>query len=105
MRWSRSSDKETGAGYQWSFNDIPVFNAPISSGASILAVRESFERIEFTRLPDGSFVKATIRAAEGHPELVDLVFSWYVRVGIKQFPSVRLSYDKLARRRISRIRT
>lgn len=91
--------KETGEGYLWSFNDIPVFNAPLPSGASILAVRESFDRIEFTRLPDGNFVKANTHAVEGHPELVDLVFSWYVRVVIKQFPSVRLSYDKPARRR------
>lgn len=86
-------DKETVEGYQWSFNGIQVFNAPLSSGASILAVRESFEQIKFTRLPDGSFVKATTRSVDGHPELVDLVFSWYVRVGVKPFPSVRLSYD------------
>ncbi|MCF8179333.1 MAG: hypothetical protein K9J74_12555 [Sulfuritalea sp.] len=92
-------DKEAVEGYQWSFNDIPVFNAPLPLGASILAVRESFERIEFTRLPDGSFVKATTRTVEGHPELVDLVFSWYVRVGVKQFPSVQLSYDERGRRR------
>ncbi len=95
---SRNSE-ESAPGYQWSFNDIPVFNAPIPPGASILTVREAFERIEFTIFPEGSFVKTNTTAVDGHPELVDLIFSWHVRVGVKLFPSVRLSYNKVTQRR------
>jgi len=93
------NDRATDKGYEWNFNDMPVFNAPLPTGASILAVRESFEHIEFSRLPDGSFVKVTTRVIPDHADLLDLVLSWQVRVGVRQFPAVRLSYDGQGRRR------
>lgn len=80
-------------GYQWSLNDIPVFNAPLPPGASVVIVRESFERIEFSRLPDGRWVTADTKEVQGHPELVDLVLTWQMRTTVKKYPSVRLSYD------------
>lgn len=86
-------------GYRWSFNDIPVFNAPIHSGASVLIVRESFERVEFSRLPDCHYVKAVTRDVQEHPELVDLVLTWQMRISVKRYPAIRLSYDGQGRRR------
>lgn len=81
-------------GYLWSLNDIPVFDAPLSRSASVLLVRESFERIKFSCQPGGHYVQATTREVQGHPELVDLVLTWQSRISVKKYPAILLSYGR-----------
>ena len=80
-------------GYQWSLNDIHVFNAPLPPGSSVMVVRESFESIEFSRLPDGRFITAEPKEVEGHPEIVDLALTWQMKINIEKYPSIQLSYQ------------
>lgn len=79
-------------GYLWSLNEIPVFKAPLSHAASVLLVRESFERIDFSRHPGGHYVKVAAREVQGHPELVDLVLTWQQRISVKKYPAMMLSH-------------
>lgn len=89
--------------YLWSLNDIPVFDAPLlAPGASVLIVRESLARIEFSRLPSGHYVKADTKEVQGHSELVDLFLSWQMRTTVKKYPTMRLQYEKQGRPRSAR---
>jgi hypothetical protein len=88
MRNESRSDND----HLWTLNGIPVYSAPIERGASLLLARESFEQIEFSRLEDGRYVTVNWRPVEQHPELVDLVLEWHMRVGARKSPALWLQY-------------
>jgi len=80
-------------GYQWTFNDIPVFDAPLIPGSSILLVRESLAEIEFTENSKNRFVTVSESTVDEHPELVDLRLEWKMRIRLIKHPSTRLTYS------------
>ena len=86
-------DNQRIDGYQWTFNGIPVFDANLSPGSSFLVMRESFKSIEFSLLQDGHYITAEPKEVEGHPEIVDLVLSWQMRITTKKYPAIQLSYE------------
>jgi hypothetical protein len=84
-------------GYLWSINEIAVFNAPIERGNSLLMVRESFDELELSRARDHLYVNVETRAVEGHPDLVDLVLTWHMRVRARNHPALLLEYGEAGR--------
>ena len=89
-------------GYQCTLSGTPVYSTPIPAGASLLVMRESFEKIEFVRSTDGRYVKASLKNVEGHPTLVDLILAWQMKITARPLHAVRLMYGEKGTRGFTR---
>ena len=76
----------------WLFNDVPVYAVPIPPGSSILLLRESLTRLQFSTTEDGRYVVASTRPIEDRTDVVDLVFTWKLAVTVQRLPAVKLQY-------------
>lgn len=79
-------------GYRWSFNGVPVIVAPIPAGASILLVRQSFEKVTFTRLENDLRVSVTTREVAGRTHVVDLELAWRMHTTVVIHAAVQLQH-------------
>ena len=87
-------DKIQAAGYLGSLNDVPVYRAPLASGASILLTQESLTAVRFTQLHDGSFVRVEPLNVESQPDLINLRLSWWFDLDLDSYPVTKLVYGK-----------
>lgn len=81
-------------GFQFSLNDVNVYEGPIPSNQSVMVVRESFVRLDVFRFEDGRLVNASTKEIEGDLEHVDLVLTWKIRVVTQSNPAVSLTHEK-----------
>ncbi len=79
--------------YLCNLNDIPVHSAPISSGSSILLVKESFKKVLFREFTNAIFVEAEIEDIKGNAEKINLLLRWEMQVEVNIHPAVRLMYS------------
>lgn len=85
--------------YLGNLNEIAVYVAPLSPGASVLITSESFQSLSFTRLDNGSFVSVESIPTEGQPAIIDLKLMWWFDVELDPYPAIKLSYGGRQRRR------
>ena len=91
LRVTRNRDPKA-TGYRWSFNGVPVFVAPILAGASMLLVRQSFEKVTFTRLENDLRVSVTTREVAGRTDVVDLELAWRMHTTVAIHAAVQLQH-------------
>ncbi len=81
-------------GYRWHLNEVPTYDGPIPSGASLLLPEEAFAEVVFHPGTNGSLIQVTAHDSPDHPETVDLQLSWRVSVATRSCPGVSLVYRK-----------
>ena len=79
-------------GYLCSFNDIPVYLAPIVSGSSYILPIEVLDTLSFTEYESGIFVRVSWEPVDGKDTLVNLKLSWQFHMDLRQGICVRLQF-------------
>jgi hypothetical protein len=73
-------------------NDVPVYQAPISTGASWLVAKEAFGELVFGVSESGGHVTAKAIEASGSKNTLDLRLEWVLRVSGPKHQAWKLRY-------------
>lgn len=76
LRVSKDEDRDEEKGYETSFNDVPVYQVPLPTGASIILPLEYFQSIVFKTDEENRCVTATTEPVAGNPTKVNLLLRW-----------------------------
>jgi hypothetical protein len=81
-------------GYIFNLNDVEVYQAPISPGASYLMMKESLPQVRFHRYENERFVEATIQEINDNPLLVDLRLAWQMDIQLNnKLPALKMLHQ------------
>jgi hypothetical protein len=78
--------------YLFSFNEIPVYTAPLESGASLLTVLEAFDSLTFLSRNDGQMVSVEPIPPADRTGQLDVTISWKMLVQTRQTPARWIVY-------------
>jgi hypothetical protein len=94
-----AADAPTVDGYQGKLNQVELYSAPLSYGASLLVAKELFSRLRFQRFEDGGLVQVEWRPVVDEFAKIDLALHWGVEVVVGPKVAFKLRYgDQRSRR-------
>jgi hypothetical protein len=91
LRITRRESHTTCDEYVGHFNEIAVYQAPISVGSSVLFPRQILKCIFFTKFENGYSVNVSWER-HADPNFVNLKLAWAQRIELEDYPITRLQY-------------
>lgn len=76
LRVFKDPAHQPDAGYEVTFNDVPVYQVPVPSRSSVLLPMEIFDKITIRTYPGHSYVNPGWKPSADKPTKIDLILKW-----------------------------